>query len=210
MILKVTPTRITLLNLKRELKVAQKGYKLLKDKRDGLMKKFMSIIKEARDLRESVEKRLGDAFVAYTKASALMHNKTIDVAFLIPGTKVDLDVQVKTLMSVPIPQFTIQKEGSPFSYGILETNGNLDNAVAKFDEVFADIIKLAELEKTVENLAEEIERTRRRVSALENTRIPNLHDTIRFITQQLEERARDAIVSTMRVKAMILAKEAEE
>jgi len=174
------------------------------------MKKFMSLIREARDLRESVEERLGDAFNAYTKASALMHEKTIDVAFLIPGTKIDLDVQVKTIMSVPIPQFSIKKEGSPFSYGILETNGNLDNAVAKFDDVFADIIKLAELEKTAENLAEEIERTRRRVSALENTRIPNLGDTIRFITQQLEERARDAVVSTMRVKAMIIAKESKE
>lgn len=209
MILKVTPTRITLLNLKKELKVAQKGYKLLKDKRDGLMKKFMSTIREARDLRESVEVRLGDAFSAYTKASALMHNKTIDVAFMIPGTSVDLDVSVKTVMSVPIPQFTIQKEGHPFSYGILETNGNLDNAVTKFDDVFADIIKLAELEKAAENLADEIERTRRRVSALENKRIPDLSETVRFITQQLEERARDAVVSTMRVKAMILAKEAE-
>ena len=210
MILKVTPTRITLLNLKKELKVAEKGYKLLKDKRDGLMKKFMSTIKDARDLRESVEERLGDAFFAYTKASALMHDKTIDVAFMIPGTKIDLDVSVKTVMSVPIPQFTIKKEGHPFSYGIMETNGNLDNAVGKFDEVFADIIKLAELEKAAENLAEEIERTRRRVSALENKRIPDLNDTVRFITQQLEERARDAVVSTMRVKAMILQKEEEQ
>jgi len=207
MILKVTPTRITLLNLKKDLKVAQKGYKLLKDKRDGLMKKFMSVIKDARDLRESVEERLGDAFTAYTKASALMHEKTIDVAFLIPGIKVNLDVQVKNVMSVPIPHIEIQKTGSPFSYGILETNGNLDNAVAKFDDVFADIVKLSELEKAAENLAAEIERTRRRVSALENTRIPNLNDTIRFITSQLEERARDAVVSTMRVKAMIIAKE---
>lgn len=208
MILKVTPTRITLLNLKKELKVAQKGYKLLKDKRDGLMKKFMATIREARDLRESVEARLGGAFFEYTKASALMHDKTIDVAFMIPGTIIDLDVKVKTVMSVDIPQFEIKKEGNPFSYGILETNGNLDSAVAKFDEVFADIIKLAELEKAAENLAEEIERTRRRVSALENKRIPDLKDTVRFITQQLEERARDAVVSTMRVKAMILAKEA--
>jgi len=110
-------------------------------------------------------------------------------------------------MSVPVPEFTIEKSGNAFAYGILETNGDLYTAIGKFDEVFADIIKLAELEKTAENLAEEIERTRRRVSALENTRIPNLNDTIRFITGQLEERARDAVVSTMRVKAMIIAKE---
>jgi len=207
MILKVNPTRITLLNLKKELKVAQKGYKLLKDKRDGLMKKFMSTIREARTLRESVEERLGDAFTAYTRASALIHEKTIDVAFMLPGVTTNLDVKVKTVMSVPVPEFTIEKTGNAFAYGILETNGDLDTAISKFDEVFADIIKLAELEKTAENLAEEIERTRRRVSALENTRIPNLNDTIRFITSQLEERARDAVVSTMRVKAMIIEKE---
>jgi V/A-type H+-transporting ATPase subunit D len=207
MILKVNPTRINLLSLKKELKVAQKGYKLLKDKRDGLMKTFMKTIREARTLRESVEDRLGDAFATYTRASALIHEKTIDTAFMLPGVTTNLDVKIKTVMSVPVPEFTIEKEGNPFAYGILETNGDLDTAITQFDDVFADIIKLAELEKTAENLAEEIERTRRRVSALENTRIPNLKDTIRFITSQLEERARDAVVSTMRVKAMIVAKE---
>jgi V/A-type H+-transporting ATPase subunit D len=206
-ILKVNPTRITLLNLKKELKVAQKGYKLLKDKRDGLMKKFMATIRQTRELRESVEERLSDAFSSYTRSSALLHEKTIDVAFMLPGVKTELDVKVKKVMSVPVPEFTIEKEGNAFAYGILETNADLDNAISKFDDVFADIIKLAELEKTAENLAEEIERTRRRVSALENTRIPNLKDTIHFITGQLEERARDAVVSTMRVKAMIVAKE---
>lgn len=207
MILKVTPTRITLLNLKKDVKVAKKGHKLLKDKLEGLMKKFMSTIRVARELRESVETRLGDAFFSYTKASASLHDKTIDVAFMIPGVKVELDITIKTIMSVPIPCFSIKKEGNPFSYGLLETNGNLDTAITKFDEVFSDIIKLAELEKIAQNLAEEIERTRRRVSALENKRIPDLTDTVRFITQQLDERARDAVVSTMRVKAMILAKE---
>lgn len=209
MILKVTPTRITLLTLKKGLKTAEKGYKLLKDKRDGLMKKFMAIIRETRELRVSVEERLGDAFDSYTKASALIHDKTIDVAFMIPSTKVELEVKVKSVMSVSIPEFTVKKEGNAFSYGILETNGDLDNAIQKFDDVFADIIRLAELEKAAESLAEEIERTRRRVSALENTRIPNLKDTIRFITGRLEEQARDAVVSTMRVKAMIVAKESE-
>lgn len=209
MILKVNPTRINLLNLKKELEVAQKGYKLLKNKRDGLMKVFMATIKEARELRESVESRLGDAFSTYTRASSLIHEKTIDAAFVLPGVQTTVDVYVKNVMSVPVPNFTIEKSGDPFAYGILETNGDLDRAIGQFNEVFADIVKLAELEKITENLAEEIERTRRRVSALENTRIPNLKDTISFITSQLEERARDSIVSTMRVKAMIVKKEKE-
>jgi len=207
MILKVTPTRITLLNLKKELKVAKKGYKLLKDKRDGLMKRFMETVKEARVLRDVVESKLGGAFNSYVRATSMMTEKTTEVAFMLPNAKISLDVSVKSVMSVPIPEFKIKKEGSAFSYGLLETSGDLDNAITKFDEVFSDIIKLAELEKAAEELALEIEKTRRRVSALENIRIPNIEDTIRFITIRLEEQARDAIVATMRVKAMIVAKE---
>lgn len=206
-ILKVNPTRIALLGLKKELKTAQKGHKLLKDKRDGLVKTFMKVIYEARDVRNSVEERLGSAFDSYTRASAMTNAASLDTAFLAPNAQVDLQVKIKNVMSVKIPEFQIQKSGSAFSYGMLETTGDLDNAMVKFDEVFVDILKLAELEKTAENLAEEIEKTRRRVSALENVRIPNLEETIKFITMQLDERNRDAVVSTMRVKAMILEKE---
>ncbi|MEZ4104188.1 MAG: V-type ATP synthase subunit D [Candidatus Paceibacterota bacterium] len=207
MILKVSPTRIALLNLKKELKVAKKGHKLLKDKRDGLIKKFMVIIYEARDLRRSVEERLGMAFDSYQRSSAMTSRLAQEVALLVPNAKTSLEVDIKTVMSVKIPEFKITKEGSAFSYGFLDTSGDLDNAISKFDEVFVDIIRLAELEKTAENLADEIEKTRRRVSALENVMIPNLQETIKFISMQLDERARDAVVSTMRVKAMIVAKE---
>lgn len=209
MILKVNPTRIALLSLKKELKIAKKGHKLLKDKRDGLIKKFMAVIYEAKTLRESVEKRLGSAFDSYTRASKMAPAAVIDTAFMVPNAKIDLAVEVHNVMSVQIPEFKIQKSGSPFSYGMLETTGDLDNAMVQFDEVFVDILRLAALEKSAENLAEEIEKTRRRVSALENVRIPNLEETIKFITMQLDERGRDAVVSTMRVKAMIMEKENE-
>jgi V/A-type H+-transporting ATPase subunit D len=209
MILKVSPTRVSLLRLKKELKLAQKGHNLLKDKRDGLVKKFMAVIYEAKALRESVEDRLGSAFDSYTRASSMTAAAALDTAFMAPNAKIDLGVKIQSVMSVKIPEFTVEKTGSAFSYGMLETTGDLDNAIVKFDEVFVDILRLAELEKTAEMLAEEIEKTRRRVSALENVRIPNLEDTIKFITMQLDERNRDAVVSTMRVKAMILAKEAE-
>ena len=206
-ILKVNPTRVSLLRLKKELKVAQKGHKLLKDKRDGLVKKFMTIIYEAKELRESVEDRLSSAFDSYARASGMTGSAALETAFMVPNAKVNLDVKVNSVMSVKIPEFSIEKTGSPFSYGMLETTGDLDNAMVKFDAVFVDVLKLAALEKTAENLAAEIEKTRRRVSALENVRIPNLNDTIKFITMQLDERGRDAVVSTMRVKAMIMAKE---
>ena len=207
MILKVSPTRISLLNLKKELSVAKKGHKLLKDKRDGLIKKFMAIIFETRDLRKSVEERLGMAFDSYQRSSATTSRLAQEVALLVPNAEINLEVNVKTVMSVKIPEFKVSKEGSAFSYGFLDTSGDLDNAIAKFDEVFVDIMRLAGLEKSAENLAEEIEKTRRRVSSLENIMIPNLQETIKFISMQLDERARDAVVSTMRVKAMIVAKE---
>lgn len=206
-ILKVSPTRVSLLRLKKELKTAKKGHKLLKDKRDGLVKTFMSVIYEAKGLREDVEARLGSAFDSYSRASGMTNANSLETAFIAPNAKVKLDVKVKSVMSVKIPQFSVEKTGSAFAYGLLETTGDLDNAMVKFDEVFVDVLRLAELEKTAENLAEEIEKTRRRVSALENVRIPNLQETIKFITMQLDERNRDAVVSTMRVKAMIVAKE---
>lgn len=209
MILKVNPTRINLLLLKKKLKTAKRGHKLLKDKRDGLMKKFMAIIRDVKKLREEIEVSLGDVFKSYTKASAYMSDTAINRAFMLPNAKLNLEVKEESLMSVPIPKMTLTKDGSLFSYGLMETTGDLDSAMEQFDAVLPSLITLAELEKTVENLAKEIERTRRRASALENTMIPNLNDTIRFITSRLEEQARDAVVSTMRIKAMILEKEAQ-
>lgn len=207
MIRKVNPTRIALLNLKKERKVAKKGHKLLKDKRDGLVKKFMAVIYEARDLRSSVEERLSQAFGAYIKSRSTLPSAAVNAAFLVPTAHISLSVSVTQVMSVPVPEFTIEKEGSALTYSMQSTNGSLDVAIQAFDEVFVDIIRLAQLEKTAENLAEEIEKTRRRVSALENIMIPDLDETIKFISMQLEERARDSVVSTMRVKAMILEKE---
>ncbi len=204
---KVNPTRINLLNLKKELKVAEKGYKLLKDKRDGLVRTFMDVVYKTQEKRERVNKELPGVFTSYLGASASVARKVHDIAFLLPNTKTKLEVSTKSIMSVPIPEISITREGRAFSYGILETSGELDNATKKLEVILPDLIKLAQLEKTLENLADEIERTRRRTSALEHIRIPELRKSIRFISQRLEEQARDAVVSTMRVKAMIVAKE---
>ncbi len=204
--LKVNPTRINLLNLKKELKTALKGHKLLKDKRDGLMQRFMEVIHETRQLRSEIDVDVKRALQSYTRAGSMMTPKLLEAAFLMPDAKIDLDVSTHSVMSVPIPVFKIEKSGSAMSYGYLDTNGDLDVATKQIEDVFPRLIRLAELEKTVENLAEEIERTRRRVSALENNRIPNLTETIRSINLRLEEQARDAVVSAMRIKDMIVAK----
>ncbi len=202
-ILKVNPTRINLLNLKKELKTAQKGHKLLKDKRDGLMQRFMQIIHETRALRIEIDTEVKQALTVYVRASSMITPKLLDAAFLLPEARISIDVTKQSVMSVPIPHFTVSQEGEATSYGFLDTNGDLDVAVTKLEHIFPKLVRLAELEKTIENLAEEIERTRRRTSALENTRIPNLKDTIRFINLRLEEQARDAVVSAMRIKDMI-------
>ncbi|XKT74383.1 MAG: V-type ATP synthase subunit D [Patescibacteria group bacterium UBA2163] len=203
--LKVNPTRINLLKLKAELKVAKRGHKLLKDKRDGLMREFMAAVKDVRALRKEVNSELIRAFEGYISASALMDEHVLNNAFTHYDTSVGgVDIDVRQVMSVSIPSFTpLEREEVSLPYGYLESYGNLDTAMHKLKHVYPRLIKLAELESSVERLAREIERTRRRASALENIRIPLLTNTIRTIYLRLEEQARDAVVSTMRVKALI-------
>jgi V/A-type H+-transporting ATPase subunit D len=201
--LKVNPTRVNLLTLKRRLKTAKKGHKLLKDKRDGLIQKFMQIIKETRELRRSIDQELGEALHTYIRGSSMISKKVLDVAFMVPTSEVSLNVSTESVMAVSIPRFSVHKSGNGFSYGFLETNGDIDSAVTKISTVFPDLIKLAELEKAIENLADEIEKTRRRTNALENVMIPNLNSTIRYITTRLDEQQRDAVVASMKIKEMI-------
>jgi len=206
---KVSPTRINLLAKKQELKVALRGHKLLKDKRDGLMREFMSKVRDVRALRSEVNNLLVDAFKSYVSASAIMPPLVVSNAFAYDTPVSTISVSERQVMSVNIPTFTVEmsKEKRHLPYGFLESCGNLDTAIQKFYQVYPSLIKLAELESTVERLALEIERTRRRASALENIRIPALEETIRTITMRLEEQNRDAVVNTMRVKALITAKE---
>jgi V/A-type H+-transporting ATPase subunit D len=208
--LNVKPTRMELLNLKKRLKSAQRGHKLLKDKQDGLMKQFMDIIKEAKSMRREVEEKLSGAFKNFMFASSMMMPETLESALLYPSAKVDLEVKTKNVMSVYIPYFKIEQEGDILNYGYVQTSGELDMALSAFQEVFHLLIKLAEIEKQAERLAEELETTRRRVNALEYKMIPDLKETLKFITMKLAENERSTIVSVMRIKAMIEAQEATQ
>ena len=186
-ILKVNPTRVNLLKLKKQVKTAKRGHKLLKDKRDGLMKKFMEIIREARELRKEVEEKMGEAFELFLLASSSMPKKAIENALLMPTTKIKLDVSTKNVMSVHIPEFDAEFSGTALTYSSVGTSGNLDLSILKFQEIFPLLLKLAAIEKAAEALADEIEKTRRRVNALEYTMIPNLVQTIKYIVMKLEE-----------------------
>jgi len=204
-ILNVNPTRMALLGLKKKIKSAERGHKLLKDKQDGLMQKFMDIIREAKRLRQEVEEKLGGAFKNFIRASSVMSEEFVEGALLYSTAKTELEVQTKNVMSVRIPQFKVKSEGAVITYGYLQTSGELDISLQSFQDVFPLLIELAEIEKSAEALADELEKTRRRVNALEYRMIPDLKDTIKFIQMKLGEMERSAITNTMRVKAQIEA-----
>lgn len=203
--LNVKPTRMELLNLKKRYKSAKRGHKLLKDKQDGLMKTFMEIIREAKNLRQEVETLLSRSFKNFMQASSMMLPEIMESALLFPSAKVELEVETKNVMSVYIPYFNLKQEGDILNYGYLQTSAELDVALKTLQEIFPELIKLAEIEKQAEQLAAELEVTRRRVNALEYNMIPNLEETIKFITMKLAETERASKVGTMRVKAMIEA-----
>ncbi len=204
-LLNVNPTRMALLDLKRRTKSAQRGHKLLKDKQDGLMQQFLIVIRKAKDVRMRVEESLGEAFRTFLVASAWLTDAQLQNALSSPQATIELAVETRSVMSVRIPFFTVQKSGNLKAYGLAGTNALLDQAVDSFDALFTTLIELAQIEKQAEALAIELETTRRRVNALEHKMIPDLVQTVKYIKMKLDETERSAIVGTMRIKASIMA-----
>lgn len=206
----VTATRMTMLGLKKQASVAQRGHKLLKDKQDGLMQEFLSIIRQAKDLRTQVEDALREANAAFLEAQAIIPASSLQNALSIPAKKLTLEVETKSVMSVRIPMFKLHSEGTGQTYGYFQTRAELDVALEQFSKVFELLIELAEIEKSAENLSVEIEKTRRRVNALEHRMIPDLRDTLKFIQMKLGEAERSVVVQVMAIKAMIERNEAKK
>ncbi len=200
-ILNVNPTRNELLKLKRRLKSVARGHKLLKDKQDGLMQEFLKIVQEARSLRTEVEELLGDAFMRQILASSAVFPQLIAAALAIPTMRAALSVSEKNVMSVRVPEFEIQTEGDALRYGYAFTSGEMDAALRAFSEALPKMLQLSAVEKAAENMAWEIEATRRRVNALEHRVIPDVQDTIKFIKMKLDETERAGIITTMMLKA---------
>ncbi|MBM3231297.1 V-type ATP synthase subunit D [Candidatus Peregrinibacteria bacterium] len=202
-LLNVNPTRMALMDIKRRTKSAQRGHKLLKDKQDGLMQQFLLIIRSAKAIRARVEEGLGEAFRTFLVASAWLTDGQLDNALSSPQAKIELVVDIKSVMSVRIPFFKIQKSGTVKTYGLAGTNALLDKAVEAFDELFVVLIELAQIEKQAEALAIELETTRRRVNALEHKMIPDFKETVKYIKMKLDETERAGIVGIMRIKKQI-------
>ena len=203
MIMNVSPNRMELLGLRRRLAVARRGHKLLKDKLDALIQEFIAVVREVQELRRSVESRLELTYGKALRAFGSMAPEALDAALSAPASVLDIRVKEINLMSVRMARLQSERTGRLFPYGFEGTAAELDAAVLKFNDLLPDLIRLAELEKTVERLADEIEKTRRRVNALEHVLIPNLEDTVRFITLKLDEMARSTVSALMRIKEII-------
>ncbi len=210
----VNPTRMELTRLKGKLKTAQRGHKLLKDKRDELMKQFLDTVREVRQLRAEVERELMRVHGSFTVASALMSGAAMEQALMYPKQSVEVDMTFRNIMSVNVPTYHYKTRtndsGDIFPYGFANTSGELDAAVEALGQVVQSLLQLAQIEKTAQLLAEEIEKTRRRVNALEYVMIPDTQEAIRYINMKLDENDRATTIRLMKVKDMILKEAIEE
>ncbi len=203
--LNVNPTRMELRRLKTRLKTAVRGHKLLKDKSDETIRRFMEYIKENKRLREEVEGELGDALKLFMLAGAVTASQVIEEAVAMPAKSVKLTLGENNIMSVVVPTITVTPEENTnlYPYSFSGVSAELDGSIANLSNLLEKLVKLAEVEKTCNMLADEIEKNRRRVNALEYVMIPQLEETIKYITMKLDENERSATVRLMKVKSMI-------
>ena len=206
---RVNPTRMELTRTKNRLKTAVRGHKLLKDKHDEMVRRFMQLIRQNRDLREEVEPLLVDALREFAMARALMNSAELEQAIMAPAAQVDIQASLQNIMSVSVPKLELQikSESSGLPYGFAQTSDQLDGAIRTITEVLPKLIELAETEKICDRLADEIEKTRRRVNALEYVMIPQMDETIRTITMKLDENERGNLTRLMKVKDMLAQRE---
>jgi len=206
----VNPTRMELTNLKRKLVTARRGHKLLKDKRDELMRVFLELVRENKQLRRRVEAGIAQANTHMSVARSVMSDKSLDVALMLPTQEMSLEIAQKNVMSVLIPKFEMKFKTADandiYSYGFAFTSSDLDVAVKSLSDIMPQMLRLAEVEKSCQLMAAEIEKTRRRVNALEHVMIPQYEETIKFITMKLDENERSTTTRLMKVKDMMLAK----
>ncbi len=207
-LLNVNPTRMELTKLKRKLVTARRGHKLLKDKRDELMRIFLELVRENKKLRREVEAGIREANLHMSVARSVMSDKALNVALMLPSQSMSLEISEKNVMSVIIPQFTPKLKTADahdiYSYGFASTSGDLDFAVLSLSGIIPAMLRLAEVEKSCQLMAAEIEKTRRRVNALEHVMIPQYEDTIKYITMKLDENERSSTTRLMKIKDMMI------
>ena len=206
--LNVNPTRMELTNLKRKLTTARRGHKLLKDKQDELMRRFLDLVRENKELRRKVEEGIEESNRHMALARSVMSDLSLDVALMMPSQKMSLDVSENNVMSVMLPVFDTKlktaDENDIYSYGFAFTSSDLDAAVKSLSDIMPYMLRLAEVEKSCQLMSAEIEKTRRRVNALEHVMIPQYEETIKYISMKLDENERSSTIRLMKVKNMML------
>lgn len=203
--LNVNPTRMELKKLKARLKTAERGHKLLKDKTDEMVRRFSIIIKANKSYRDDVEKDVSAVLKQFSSARSVLSKSRIELAFAMPAVSVDFECKKGNVMSVSVPELLVteKKAENIFPYSFADVTSEADYAVEMVGKVLVKLIRLAEIEKSVHMLADEIEKGKRRVNALENVMIPNLKETINYISMKLEENDRSSRTRLMKVKSMI-------
>ncbi len=201
----VNPNRMELSRLKKRLAVAKRGHKLLKDKQDALIKAFLEKARAGKELRESVEKELSECYGTFVLSRAQTTPEILEQALIFPGAESSLTVSWHNVMSVMVPEYDVKQEGNPVNYGFVNVPLLLDSALEQFSKLILRLLKLAAEEKAIRLMAGEIERTRRRVNALEYVMIPNLTETIRYISMKLDEQDRSTLSRLMKIKEIVSA-----
>lgn len=201
----VNPTRMEMKRLKERLKTATRGHKLLKDKTDEMVRQFILLARENKRLRSEVESQLSDALKNFMLAKTVADTRIVEEAVMTPSRRVELQCTKRNLMNIGVPDIEVKQdtEGEMYPYSFLSVTSRLDESVATLDKLIVSLIKLAEVEKTCNMLADEIEKNKRRVNALENIMIPQMEETIRYIEMKLDENERSATVRLMKVKDII-------
>ena len=200
------PTRMELSNLKKRRQVAVRGHKMMKDKRDELVRRFIVYARRNKDLRDEVEQKLSAAMRSFVLARASMSSAEIEEALMYPARAASVDAQTTSVLSIPVPKLAMEtQEGYSYPYGYATTSAELDAAVQQLAESLPLLLELAEVEKACSRLADEIEKTRRRVNALEYVMIPQFNETIRSIQMKLEENDRQNTTRLMKTKEMLQA-----
>ena len=205
--LNVNPTRMELKKLKARLKTAVRGHKLLKDKSDEMIRRFSVIIRKNKTLREEVESSMGDMLKQFSVARALTGAEVVEQAFAMPASPIEIECGIGNVMGVEVPEISV-KEGERsvrFPYSFVGLTSEADASVDMLISLMPKLVELAETEKTVRMLADEIERNKRRVNALEYVMIPQLEETIKYISVKLDENERSALARLMKVKDMLAA-----
>ena len=204
----VNPTRMELTRLKKELSTASRGHKLLKDKQDEMVRHFMSLIKENRRLRLEVEGELKNISDTFNSARLKLSYAGLMEAFMVPSQNIEIETKSKTIMNITVPSLEVKtNESVDITYGFAFTPCELDDSVLKLSSLVDKMVKLAEIERSCDMLAVEIEKTRRRVNAIEFVLIPDLKETIKFITMKLEDNERSNIIRLMKSKEIILKRQ---